>query len=252
MGEPYDLYFLQKDYQRLITSRNPTGRVIFQDNFEGSQLDWASVAQYGSSGGSGALATGISFAGNGSLKIQTGVTDSGGWEVSKRMPKLPLPSMRLGLEFYWYWHGNNILATPQHRLQFGLEVCGGPADAHKDTATVAIDDSGDIYYNAIKSSSLGGTLLGHSDFIAGQQYCMYNYAKLVIDARGGIGATKYAYLIMNHTRFDMTNIAADYTASAGTDPYHNIEPLFMALNLAGITANQIYQIDDVIVTCEEP
>jgi hypothetical protein len=250
--QPYDQYFMDKDKIRFHVSRNPTGRILWQDSFEDqSYAHWASAAQYGGSGGTSQLSS-SGFNSYQCYKLSSGVASGGGYELFRRIGRIPLPSMRLGLEFMWFINNNAVQATAQHRLIFGIELCGGPSDGHKDMAVLCIDDKGDIYYNAYLSSMQGGTLLGHLDYVAGIQPHYWNYAKIVVDMRGGIGKSKFAYLLMNDLKFDMSSILADYTSVAGTDPFNNIEALFIAANLTGITTDQMYRLDDVILTCEEP
>jgi hypothetical protein len=258
-GEPYDMYWMLKDTVRFHTSRYPSGRLIYQDSFEGAQLYWACSSMYGGAGGDTNQIINQGYNSDHAYRLASGSVASGGYEVYRRVGRPQWPNMRIGLECFFHVALNNINTNPwAHRLHFGIEVVGGPTDAHKDIACICMDDRGDLYYNSNTSAMQGGTYFGHVDYMAGIQYCYWNHMKMVADFRNGLDTGKYVSFKINHLDFTsaVAGINTDYSTSSGeTDPFNNLESFFHTLNspsTSGGSGSLDFRLDDVIFTCDEP
>jgi hypothetical protein len=254
------MYYMLKDTVRFHTSRNPTGRLIYQDSFEGAQLYWACSSMFGGAGGDTNQIINQGYNSDHAYRLATGSVGAGGYELYRRSARLPWPSMRIGLEAFFHIALNNVNQTGPwtHRLHFGIEVVGGLTDAHKDIACICMDDMGNLYYNSNTSAMQGGTQFGSVLYMAGIQYCYWNYVKMVADFRGGLGTGVYVSFKINDLDFTsaVKGLSTDRSTTSGeTDPFNNLESFFHTLNspaTSGGSGSLDFRLDDVMFTCDEP
>jgi len=229
-----------KDINRLITSLNPTGTVVFQDDFEANLVKWSVQAFQSGAGGGGVRDTTKAYAGGASLKISTGTVASAGYEAIKHIPTHP--SLRdlkkVGLEFRFA-----IPSTPQ-TFAFGVEkwdgsrLYRGDVNLWQDLNALQIRQAGT--YTTILTDVR--TLNYDKDAWCAQAF---NYAKLVND----LDAKKFGTLILNDRLIDLSSYALEDSGVDTGPPCIGV--YFIWLNRSTTTSADLF-IDDVVVTCLEP
>lgn len=216
-----------------------SGRWIYATGFEDGNL--SSIIQGSVFGftGSETLDSVVSFQGAASLKMATlAVLNSSSFFAKKVLP----PGSRFGFEFMF----RRTLTTPdfQHELRIQIAYSGnqglGLSSVWAEIRIVFVSSANvKIYYI---NSGAGTTLLkdvsGYFVNIADN----WHYIKFIVDAKTG----KYARMYFDDLFLDMSTLGA--FVQAGSYPL-----LTFSIQLLTSTANQqIYHIDNLILTADEP
>jgi len=232
-----------KDINRFPTSLNPTGQVIYQDDFEATTIKWTTIQGAGGETAVGgrvrSTADRYPLRGEACLLINSGYGPSASFhEVDRHLHVGLFGNGRFGFE-HW-WGGNpeyldflswifdfdsrvrNVSYLPEIRYKHAENKW-----YYKDEAGVFKELDGAPPYINID-------LVNHK-----------NYFKMVVD----FTKVEYAYVIINGTKVDMSGIPLCSTSPVNAD---NIEPGWRVGSPAGATGHAQMIVDDVIITGNEP
>lgn len=234
---PWDKYHA-KDVQRLISSLYPTGRVVWQDDFEATLLKWKEFAFSGGSGGGIARDTTKAYRESASLKISSGTTESGGYEANKDFGRTG--NMRMGIEFHWA-----RTYDLDHKLQAGIEWRNG-VNAYQAM----------VYYHdkmirimtpagVVTLDTLGEDIEGYDR--DAQEEFFFHHLKLTAN----FDKAKYGMLFFDDEVYDLCDYDL-YIFASGSSGIKSHRAYLIWVNDTGITTSKDAFFDDVIVTDHEP
>ena len=210
-----------KDINRLISSLVPSGKVVFQDDFENTALKWRNTL------GTTARDTTnyFPFMGNACLQIDTAAVIESRNETYKRLHALR--NMRMGLEM---WFLLPSFANINY-IQFSLDRDGPVRNAEIQYDPVTTNLS---YYNSAGGLTNFGTLPNwHID--------AYQHMKLIADLVTGY----YVSFEIGDELFDLSSYRVWSATGGNREVFASIT---IETAIAGVKS--IY-VDDVIVTNEE-
>jgi len=217
-----------KDINRLITSLSPTGKVVFQDDFEAEVLKWDAVIS-----GTGTIArnTTHAFDGGASLKITTSAGENDYTEAVRFVGLDFYKKSPLGLEAWWC---AATMADGQD-MQMGFEW----GDGVKIYSAYLRYERGTGWQ--VKDRTNWRTF-STTPIIRHGSYYEYNYIKLIAD----LVKERYIKAIINGVEFDISM----YTTHAWYANRPTVE-FFVWNRNNGIASTQEHYWDNIIATCEE-
>jgi len=219
-----------KDLSRLVSSRIQTGRIVFQDDFEGI-LKWE-----GSGSGSLAKNTTYAVSGGGSLGITTGTAANNQEEALFEFGSLAQPLSRLGLEFYF-----NLPVSLFAYFFFGLEFVSAN---RKKWIRSMIRLIGGLYENE------AGVMTQLPNFLTGfdmhDSYRYWHHAKLIVD----LEAQKYVSLWVDDYFCDLETLGFKCYNRGSPALWGVVYPYFLVQKDGSATGALTCLVDDVILTVE--
>jgi hypothetical protein len=214
-----------KDINRLITSLHPTGKIVLQDGFEATHLNWQDLSNVG---GSSVRDATRAFDGEASLKLTSSAV---AWEMGSAYRHIGLPpSPRLGLEAWFATEGANV-----YNMQFEL---GWHDSVNLYTAVV--------FYNTVPREWYYINVAGNPVKIGDQwitgEYDQWHNVKFVADFL----RREYISLVCDNMVFPIRGLGVTVALSAVT-AHLTIRFYVFTRAAAAVTG----YIDNVIVTTEE-
>jgi hypothetical protein len=229
-----------KNMIRLPTSLNPTGRIIFQDDFEAGANAHFNYEKAGDAGGSAVASSADErgFRGLYNLKI-TAPLGAGKYYRATKYFSVPV-NLRLGLEF---WFGGEGFNANSQYLNFAIEIIDEALDLHEARVRYDYANTKWQYLNAAAA---------YSDLPNGVQNLTQSSGTLFFNVKliADFAAKKYVKLICANKVFDISTINYRFT-SPDPDARKPIMLFDIRFFNADATNARALYIDDLILTDNE-
>lgn len=221
-----------KDVNRIIASRLPTGRILFQDDFEDTLLKWEAS-------GTGTIGRHTTHAMDteACMEIVTDITANNMMEALKQIAPQESPLGKLGLEFYF-----SMASTKYGAFIFGLQYV---------SANRGVNVRSGIKLYQGEYEAAGGVWTALPDIWTGwdlsDDFRFWHHAKLIVD----LVNADYIYLKVDDYEWDMEALGYKCNNLGAPMIWGMAYPYFYAMKDATGAGTYTVLVDDVIVTAED-